>query len=172
MRIEEETQALAARIRAVLAAAFGGGNEADLVERLRADGLVRLALVALEDGEAEDGEVVGHVVFSDLAVEVDGRKVDAVALAPVAVRPDRQRRGTGAALIRAGLERLRRDGCEAVVVLGHPRYYPRFGFSPALARKLAAPFAGDAFMALELAEGALAGAAGSVRYPDAFGIAG
>lgn len=167
MTIEKENPALFPQIRAVLAAAFGGAGEADLVERLRADGLVRLALVALEDGE-----VVGHIVFSDLAVEIDGRKVDAAALAPVAVRPDRQRRGTGAALIRAGLEGLRRDGCEAVVVLGHPEYYPRFGFSPAPARKLAAPFAGDAFMALELAEDALAGAAGSVRYPDAFGIAG
>lgn len=166
MTIEEEAPARFAEIRTVLAAAFGGEGEAELVERLRADGLVRRALVAVEDGEA-----VGHVVFSDLAVEVDGRKVDAAALAPVAVRPDRQRRGIGAALIRAGLEALRRDGCEAVVVLGHPGYYPRFGFSATLARKLAAPFAGDAFMAMDLAEGALAGEAGTVRYPGAFGIA-
>lgn len=165
MTIVEETPAHHAQVRATVAAAFGRDEEADLVERLRADGLVRLSLVALEGGE-----VAGHVLFATLAVEVDGKEVDAVSLAPVTVRPDRQRRGIGSALIRAGLDRLRAAGCGAVVVLGHPDYYPRFGFSAPLARKLASPFPGDAFMALELTEGALSGRAGSVRYPDAFGI--
>jgi putative acetyltransferase len=167
MTIVEETPGHRAGIRAAIAAAFGREDEADLVERLRADGLVRLSMVALEGGE-----VVGHVLFTALPTEIDGRAVDAVSLAPVAVLPGFQRRGIGSALIRAGLEVLRERGCGAVVVLGHPGYYPRFGFSAPLARRLASPFPGDAFMALELAEGALAGEKGSVRYPDAFGIGG
>ncbi|MGH8081976.1 MAG: hypothetical protein ACREP7_15485, partial [Lysobacter sp.] len=68
------------------------------------------------------------------------------------------------------LVRLAEDGFEAVIVVGHPGYYPRFGFSAALAGKLAAPFSGEAFMALELVEGGLRGLAGHVRYPAAFGI--
>jgi putative acetyltransferase len=93
-----------------------------------------------------------------------------VSLVPLAVRPDRQGRGIGSRLVAAGLALLRERGWAAVVVLGHARYYPRFGFSAELARKLASPFPGEAFMALELVPGALAGGAGSVGYPAAFGV--
>jgi len=165
MYIQDETPEQRAQVHALNRAAFGRDDEADLVERLRADGLVRLSLVAC-DGDA----VVGHVLFTDLPTQVDGRSVRAVALAPVAVDPRRQSGGVGSALIRAGLACLARDGVEAAIVLGHPAYYPRFGFSAALAAKLASPFAGEAFMALELVEGALRGEAGQVRYPAAFGI--
>ncbi|MEH6421929.1 GNAT family N-acetyltransferase [Pseudomonas sp. CGJS7] len=165
MHITEEQTAHRAQIHAITRAAFGGDGEADLVDRLREDGLVRLSLVAIEDAQ-----VVGHVLFTALAVQVDGREVDALCLAPISVRPDYQGSGVGSMLIREALARLADDGYEAVVVLGHPEYYPRFGFSAALASKLAAPFSGEAFMALELVEGALRGEAGRVRYPDAFGI--
>jgi putative acetyltransferase len=74
-------------------------------------------------------------------------------------------------MLKDALGRLAHRGHEAVFVLGHEDYYPRFGFSPVLARKFASPFTGDAFMALELKPGALAGEGGSVAYPDAFGIA-
>ena len=144
-------------------AAFGSDGEGTLIARLRHGGLVlveRVALVA--------GELVGHILFSRLAVEIDGRGVSSAALAPMAVRPDRQRQGIGSCLVRDGLSELRPIGCEAVIVLGHPTYYPRFGFSPALAEKLDAPFRGEAFIALELTPGALGGCAGSVTYPDAF----
>ena len=144
--------------------AFRGG-EGELVKRLREEGLMLVELVAVDGNE-----VVGHILFSRLAVEVDGRPVMAASLAPMSVRADRQREGIGAALIRKGLEALLAKGCEAAIVLGHPGYYPRFGFSAALARKLAAPFKGESFMALELTPGSLAGNAGSVSYPSTFGL--
>jgi putative acetyltransferase len=128
-------------------------------------------LVLVERVALDAGEIVGHILFSRLGVEIEGRVVRAAALAPMAVSPDRQRQGIGSRLVQDGLAELRSIGCEAVIVLGHPGYYPRFGFSAALAEKLAAPFRGEAFMALELMPGALDGHAGSVTYPDAFGIA-
>ena len=83
---------------------------------------------------------------------------------------DHQRRGIGSALVRAGLDAVREAGYRAVIVLGHPEYYPRFGFSPELAEKLASAFSGNAFMALELVPGALRGTRGKVTYPAAFGV--
>lgn len=163
--IGNETLAHRASVRSLCEAAFGGAAEADLVERLHAEGLATLALVALDHGQ-----VIGHVLFSPLAVEIDGRTVDAVSLAPVSVRPERQSEGIGSKLIRAGLEQLANLGVDAVFVVGHPPYYPRFGFSAALAERFSAPFQGEAFMALELIDGALHGESGSVRYPAAFGI--
>lgn len=167
MQIQEETPDQRVQVHALHCAAFGRADEADLVERLRADGLVRLSLVAVEDGD-----VVGHVLFTALPTRVDGRDVAAVALAPLAVDPHWQGSGVGSALVREGLARLARAGFEAAIVLGHPAYYPRFGFSAQLAAKLAAPFVGEAFMALELADGGLRGQGGEVRYPAAFGIGG
>lgn len=145
--------------------AFGGTEESQIVRRLREDGLIACALIA-----EEEGTPVGHIVFSRLAVEAGGRSLEALALAPVAVRPAYQRRGIGGALIRAGIDRMRAADFEAVIVLGHPDYYPRFGFSAALAEELAAPFSGPAFMVLELVPGVLVGKTGRVTYPAAFGI--
>lgn len=146
-------------------AAFGGEDEVGIVARLRRDGLVAVELVA--EG---DGVVIGHILLSWLPTSMDGRAVKALALAPVAVLPGYQRQGIGGRLIEAALEQARRHGAEAVIVLGHPGYYPRFGFSAALASRLVSPFSGEAFMALELVPGALAGEAGSVTYPPAFGV--
>jgi putative acetyltransferase len=86
----------------------------------------------------------------------------------LAVTPALQRRGIGSALVHSGLDSVTAQGFEAVFVLGHPAYYPRFGFSAAAASKLASPYAGDAFMALELTPDALRGMVGTVTYPDAF----
>ena len=124
-----------------------------------------VALIA-EDEE----EIVGHIVLSWLPTRIDGHPIRAVALAPMAVRPDRQRRGIGTALVQHALRTAALAGADATIVLGHPAYYPRFGFSAGLAAKIASPFTGEAFMALELKPGALSGATGSVLYPDAFGI--
>lgn len=143
--------------------AFGGNVEADLVDALRRERLVELSLVAIIGGQ-----IVGHILFSDLETEIDGRSVKALALAPMAVVPMRQRQGIGARLMGESLTRLERGEYEALIVLGHETYYPRFGFSAELARKLASPFEGDAFMALELKPGALQGEQGSVTYPAAF----
>jgi len=165
MKIREETGADAEEIAALTRAAFGGDYEVSLIEKLRVARLVIVSLVAVQ----EDA-VVGHILFSELAVEVDERRVRAAALAPMAVRSDRWRRGIGSQLVQGGLKMLRDRGYEAVIVLGHPDYYPRFGFSPALTASLVAPFGGKAFMGLELVHGSLSGRRRSVSYPEAFGV--
>ena len=157
--LEEDRQAIAELHRL----AFGGDFEAELIERLREERRVELSMIAIIGGQ-----IVGHVLFSDLDVEIDGRKVKALALAPMAVVPPRQRQGIGTRLIGDSLARLRNGRYEAVIVVGHEDYYPRFGFSAELAQKLQSPYSGDAFMALELKEGALAGGKGTVSYPPAF----
>lgn len=155
-------------IRRVHVTAFAGTIEADIVERLHADGLVVVSLVA-----ERAGAILGHVLFSRLPVETDKGIRGALALAPMAVIPEEQRQGTGTALVRAGLARCRDLGEALVVVLGHPEYYPRFGFSAALGARLHASFGGDAFMALELTAGAIRDfSGGTVRYPAAFGLDG
>lgn len=161
--IREETPADRSDIDVLLRQAFGGEDEVKLVARLREDGAVAAALVA----EA-DGEIVGHVVLSWLTTQVDRRPVRAVALAPMAVRPAQQRRGVGSRLVAAAIGKATQIGAQAIVVLGHRAYYARFGFSAEMAAKLAAPFSGPAFMALELVPGALEGVSGSVVYPPAF----
>lgn len=150
-----------AAIREVVVAAFGQPDEAELVDRLRADGDALVELVA-----EEDGEVVGHILFSPMTCEPPAK---IAALAPVAVKPGVQRGGTGIALNKVGLEACRAAGVEAVIVLGHADYYPRFGFSAELAKGVRAPFSGPSFMALELTPGVLA-TERTVRYAPAFGI--
>ncbi|NWG54157.1 MAG: N-acetyltransferase [Hydrogenophilaceae bacterium] len=164
IRDAEPEDALA--IRAIVASAFGRADEARLVERLRADGDAFIELVAEDE---DSGELIGSILFSPLAIDRPGETLTALALAPVAVRPDRQKDGVGSALIRAGIEQARFAQAPAIILLGHPAYYPRFGFSAAAAESLDAPFSGPSFMALELEPGALR-AGGSVRYAAAFGI--
>lgn len=163
--IRPETDADHAAVARCVQEAFGGEDEVRLIEGLRAAGDVLVEQVAV-DGEA----VVGHVLFSTLGVEVDGTPVRAAALAPLAVRLDRQRLGIGALLVEAGLAACRDIGIEAVIVVGDPGYYGRFGFASEMARNLQAPFSGEAFMALELKPGVLNGRAGTVRYAAAFDL--
>jgi putative acetyltransferase len=163
--IRAETSADCGAIAALNNAAFGGEEEAGIVDRLRADGLVITSLVA-----EEKREIVGHIMFSELPIETAEHLIRGAALAPMAVAPSYQHRGIGSRLVRSGLEVCRAQGIEAVVVLGHPEYYPRFGFSAALAQHLRAPYSGPAFMALELKIDILEGRMGTVHYPDAFGL--
>jgi putative acetyltransferase len=111
---------------------------------------------------------VGHILFSRVFIHDNRGPMPAVALAPVAVVPERQRRGIGSMLVRAGLQECRVRAERIVLVVGHPDYYPRFGFSHPLTRNLRSPYEGNAFMALELVAGALEGVNGRVRYPAAF----
>jgi len=164
--IRPEIPADHAAIREVNRLAFGGGDEARLVAALRAGGYVRVSLVA-----EEGGRVVGHILFGDLPIVTAVGTVEALALAPLAVLPSHQRRGIGSLLVREGLRACREAGHRIVVVLGHPEYYPRFGFSAGLAWRLKSPFSGPAFMAAELVPGALEGVGGEVRYPPPFGLA-
>jgi len=153
-------------IRAIVASAFGRSEEALLVDQLRADGDAFIELVAEDE---ESGDLLGHILFSPLAIDRPSESLTALALAPVSVRPDKQNAGIGAALIRAGIEQARFAKVPAIVLLGHPAYYPRFGFSAQAAESLDAPFSGPSFMALELEPGVLK-AGGDVRYAAAFGI--
>jgi putative acetyltransferase len=149
----------------VIEAAFGGSDEADLVDQLRGSEYALLSLVA-----ELDGRVVGHVLFSRTWIETPAGRVSAVALAPAAVHPEHQREGIGSGLIEHGLELVKARGEGIVIVAGHPQYYPRFGFSTEKARFLRSPFPAEAFMAMELRAEALQGIEGSVVYPPAFGI--
>ena len=151
-------------IRAVITHAFGRADEADLVEQLRTDGDVLFELVA-----ATDIALQGHILYSRLPIVRDGETLQAAALAPVSVLPAFQRHGLGKALIEAGHASCGELGFAAIIVLGHPAYYPQFGFSAKTAESLNAPFSGPAFMALELVPGALT-AGGQVRYAAAFGV--
>jgi putative acetyltransferase len=118
----------------------------------------------------QSDEIVGHIAFSPVKVESEHSKFDAIALAPMAVLPACQRKGIGSQLVRAGLEECRHLGNEIVVVLGHPNYYPRFGFAPAKPEGIYCEFQvpDEAWMILELKEGALAGRRGTVRFQPEF----
>lgn len=144
-------------VRTVLLAAFPTAAEAKLVEQLRADGDSAIELVA-----EIDGTIAGHILFSP--VEAPFR---ALSLGPVAVLPTRQGEGIGSALIAAGHEVARDQGCDAVFVLGEPAYYRRFGYDPALASGFSSPYAGEYFMALAL-DGPLPATSGAIRHAPAF----
>lgn len=155
----------AAGVRRVNDLAFGRPNEGAVVEALRAAGAVVASFVA-----EEDSAIVGQVLFSPVSVESSGSTWETLALGPMAVLPAWQRRGIGTNLVRAALDALGSAGHGGVVVVGHPTYYPRFGFAPAsrfgLRWELEVP--DDVFMALELVPGALAGKGGVVRYRREF----
>ena len=152
-------------VRQVNLAAFDTPLEADLVDALRQQAQPFLSLVAVE---ADD--VVGHIAFSPMTL-ASYPDLRIAGLAPMAVVPSRQRQGIGSSLVQAGLHESRRLGFDAVVVLGHAGYYPRFGFLTASSFGLASEYEvpDDVFMALELRSGALRGCSGTIRYHAAFG---
>ena len=143
--------------------AFGREDEPRLVDELRDEGYARVSLVA-----ELAGQIVAHVLFSHLPIMSASGIVNALSLAPMAEVPSEQRKGIGSTLVTEGLRACREAGHRIVVVLGHPDFYPRFGFSAKLAARLKSPYAGPSFMALELVPGALDGIDGEVRYPPPF----
>lgn len=148
--------------------AFGQENEEKLVSLIRNSPhfIPTLSLVA-----EKNGKVAGHILFSKVMIETSkGAIVNTIGLAPMAVTPDLQNQGIGSALVMAGLERCKELGCEHIVVLGHPEFYPRFGFEPSVKFGIKPPFPvpENVFMVLELTEGALDGIQGKVKYPPAF----
>ena len=166
--IRPETSEDFPHVRRVNELAFGQPSEADLVEALRQAGVESLSLVA------EDEAVVGHILFTPVVIESAGRKIIGMGLAPMAVLPDRQREGIGSQLVRRGLQLLRERGCPFVVVVGHPGYYPRFGFEPASKLGLVSQWQGmpdAAFMAVILDANAMAGVTGVARYREEFNAA-
>ena len=163
--IRAETVTDRESVRGVNEAAFGRPQEADLVDALRGSVNPCVSLVA-----EEGGRVVGHIFFSPVAVESGEGAWAALGLGPMAVLPEYQRRGVGSELVREGLSECRRLGHEVVFVLGHARFYPRFGFTQAKAKGIECEFNApdENFMVVELRPGALAGRKGIVRYSPEF----
>jgi putative acetyltransferase len=162
--IRDEEKKDWAAVHTVNASAFETPAEADLVDALREHAHPVVSLVAVEGGT-----VVGHIMFSPVSLSGHpGLKI--MGLAPMAVAPEHQRKGIGSALMRAGLERCKQLGFGAVVVLGHPGYYPRFGFSPSTRFGIKSEYEvpEEVFMIFELLPGYLRGASGTIKYHAAF----
>jgi putative acetyltransferase len=153
-----------AAVHAVNAAAFETEAEANLVDMLRTEVQPIISLVA-----EEDRVIVGHILFSPVSLS-GFPDLKIMGLGPVAVIPKYQRKGIGAALIKAGLEMSKRLGYGAVIVLGHPEYYPRFGFRPSVLYDITCEYdvPEDAFMVIELHPGYLDGSSGVIKYHPAF----
>jgi putative acetyltransferase len=152
------------RIAFVVRRAFGGEAEVNLVADLRAEGAMVCEFVA----EREAAGLVGQIAFSRLEAHSPDKRIEAVALAPLAVLPTQQRRGVGRALVEYGLARLKEMNVDVAIVLGDPAFYSRFGFSALPARLLRAPYSGEGFQALELKPGVLGKRVWNVGYPAAF----
>ncbi|HEY8460115.1 MAG TPA: N-acetyltransferase [Blastocatellia bacterium] len=152
-------------IRDVIERAFGRAAEADLVDALRGNGKAILSLVA-----ECDGQIAGHIFFTPATIRSSETELIGAGLAPLAVIPDRQNQGIGSTLVEEGLKRLREGGYPFVIVLGLPDYYPRLGFVPASRFNIKSEFdvADEAFMAMELQEGALRDRAGIAQYQPEF----
>jgi putative acetyltransferase len=153
-------------VRRVNESAFGRPNEANLVEALRSAARPYISLVAVLDGQ-----VVGHIFFSPVRIESEGGVWSAMGLAPMAAQPEYQRQGIGDRLVREGLRECQRLGQRVVVVLGHPDYYPRFGFIKASLKGLRSEYdvPDEVFMVAELEPQALDGRQGLVKYHPEFG---
>ena len=167
VRPEESSDIVAVRV--VNEEAFGQPEEARIVDAIRRNCTGILSLVA-----EHEGEVVGHILFSPALIETDSGGVEGMGLAPMAVTPSLQRRGIGTRLVEVGLDRLRMAECPFVIVVGHPDYYPRFGFLPASPRGLRCQWPGvpeNAFMILAFDEDRLSGVTGTARYRDDFNAA-
>lgn len=157
-----------ARVDEVHRRAFGQPDEAQLVAAIRqADGFDPfLSLVAVQNEQ-----LLGHILFSPISIVGENGDVPALALAPMAVIPGCQRQGIGSELVAAGLQTARLAGHRIVIVLGHAKYYPRFGFVRCSQFDITSPFPApdEAFMVMALTPGSLEDVSGEVRYPAPFG---
>jgi putative acetyltransferase len=164
MTIRAEQAGDAAAIYSLHCAAFPTDAEARLVDRLRDNGNARISLVA-----EDEGLLVGHILFSPVSIVGHPGDGSGLGLAPVAVLPDHQHLGIGSSLIRAGLAACRHAGYRFIVLLGHPAYYPRFGFQKASLVGLRNEYGADeAFMILQLLPGSLPVGGGLVKYGTEF----
>jgi putative acetyltransferase len=161
--IRRESAADIESIRTVNRQAFGSDEEGRLVDLLRDGGFARVSMVA-----TLDEQIVGHILFSDLPIVTAEGTIHGLSLAPLAVVPNRQRCGIGSMLVTTGLRTIEELGVRIVIVVGHPAFYQRFGFSAKLAERLKSPYSGPNFMALALEPGSLAGVEGEVQYPSPF----
>ena len=145
--------------------AFGGEDEANLVDTLRDSGCVYISLVA-----ELDNQIVGHILYTPVTLSENKSSLKLIGLAPMSVLSQYQKQGIGSQLVKAGLERCKDLNYDAVVVLGHPTYYPKFGFIPAKKYGIQSEYEvpDEAFMILELVPGSLEGQHGTISYHEAF----
>jgi putative acetyltransferase len=163
-KVRLETPADYAAVASLVYAAFKRDKEATLISTLRQQCPEHISLVA-----EQHGKIVGHILFSPATLDNEP-SVQLMALAPMAVCNVLQHQGIGSALVRAGLIMCKQQGAIAAVVLGHPDYYPRFGFAPASQFNIRSPWqtADDAFMLLPLTAVPLQGHNSVVVYHSAF----
>ncbi|EOZ97831.1 acetyltransferase, GNAT family [Indibacter alkaliphilus LW1] len=149
--------------------AFGRNDEAELVEALRKNHSIfvpELSIVA-----TENNQIIGHILFTKIQIkDADGNLNESLGLAPMAVRPELQKKGIGGQMIKKGFEVAKRLGFKSIIVLGHENYYPKFGFQSADKWKILAPFQvpSNVFMAIELVVDGLKNISGTVIYPKEF----
>jgi putative acetyltransferase len=147
--------------------------EGRLVDKLRQKNKLTISLVAVRE-PTESGqhqEIIGHIAFSPATLEPQGGEIPILCLGPVAVPPDYQNQGVGSRLMEEGLKRCRDLEYSLVVLVGHPEYYPRFGFVKARPLRIECEYPqapDDAWMLLELRKGALAGRRGRIIFQPEF----
>lgn len=165
--IRQETEQDFESIFELLSKTFGQDNEAVLVKLLRKSTtfIPELFLVA-----TTNNLILGHIVFTQIIIQNPQEQFTSLALAPIAVLPEFQKKGIGGKLIQASLQKAKKCGFTSVIVLGHERYYPQFGFEPANKWKIQAPFPvpDTVFMGIELVKDALKTVSGVVQYPEEF----
>ena len=163
--IRHEKTADRKQVYSVIENAFKRDAEAKLTDRLRQACSRHLSMVA-----DDNGTIVGHIMFTPVRVK-NGKEAQGMGLAPMAVLPVRQRQGIGTLLVKSGLQILREKGCPFVVVLGHPDYYPRFGFKPASSFNIRSQWEGvpdEAFMVLALDNSAMLNVSGIATFSNEF----
>ena len=165
MNIRPEKPRDSDKIRQINTSAFDTDTEANIVDALRKSGIPLISLVA-----EEKGELVGHILFSPVTLQGSQSKISIAGLAPMAVLPDWQNKGIGSKLIEEGLKRCSQSGYKAVVVLGYPNYYTRFGFVPSVNYGIKSEYdvPAEVFMVKEIKKGALASCKGIIKYHQAF----
>ena len=165
MKIRPEQAADIPRIHKINKEAFTGEGEANLVDMLRKKGVSLISLVA-----EDDKGLWGHILFSPVSLSGENPGKLLAGLGPMAVLPSRQKQGVGSLLVEEGLKQCLKAGYDAVVVLGHADYYPRFGFVPSVAYGIVSSYdvPDEIFMVKELKKGGLKGVQGTVSYHDLF----
>ena len=166
MNIRTEKATDVDKIWNINAEAFETEAETNLVNALRDSGVSYISLVA-----EKDNELVGHILFTPVELVGDDTDLKLMGLAPMSVVPKVQNRGIGSVLVEAGIEQCVSKGFDAIVVLGHPEYYPKFGFVPSVKYDIKSEYEvpDEAFMVLELTKGSLQGKQGIIKYHEAFG---